>query len=353
MQSLRFLGNLWYNKVGSNEEAILRPNMHKKLPFWMTIAVVLGVWLLVNWVAQTQVEARQSVDWSLAAQEQRPLQQSCPDGPDLVIQRILLDPDPPGAGGPYNVHVEIANDGVVTATENTWAYLFVDRPPTGTPDVQAFSFTGGLASGSVITTHFPPVPGEYATIGFHFLSILIDALDEITEPATCDGEENNSTTEQFEIQGVATPTPTPTEPASIEPPQIYFFTPAQATIVPGQTVLLRWQAYGEAVSVYLDGELVPIEDERVVQPTENHVYTLRAENPGGFVERTCHITVIDPTGTPTNTPTPCTLATIHQFGATDTSIPRGGTTTLYWDLSGATEAYLDGEGVVGVSTPAT
>ena len=95
MQSLRFLGNLWYNKVGSNEEAILRPNMHKKLPFRTTISVALGVWLLVNWVAQTQVEAWQSADRLLTAQEQRPLQQSCQDGPDLVIQQIILDPTPP------------------------------------------------------------------------------------------------------------------------------------------------------------------------------------------------------------------------------------------------------------------
>jgi hypothetical protein len=120
------------------------------------------------------------------------------------------------------------------------------------------------------------------------------------------------------------------------------------TVLAGETVTLKWQVY-RADTVTLDGEPVASEGSLLITPQQaEHVYTLRAENPGGYASATSRVKVVQPTSTPTPTATPCPLATIHDFSATRTSIYRGEETTLYWDLSGATEAYLNGSGVIGV-----
>jgi hypothetical protein len=166
------------------------------------------------------------------------------------------------------------------------------------------------------------------------------------------GQANNVSSSPYviNIPSNATPTPEPPTATPYPPPQIYFFDPGDVTIARGDSVVLSWQVYGDNIGVTLDGAPMPaIVDSYEVFPTADHVYTLRAENPGGVVIATCRITVVDPTATPTLTPTPCDLPIIHAFNATKTSIVRGQQTTLYWDLSGATEAYLDGSGVPGVS----
>jgi hypothetical protein len=319
----------------------------KRPPFWVVIAVAFGALALATWISRVQVEARQAVNPPHHIEVKKPLQQCA--GTDLQIQDIAVEPDTPLSGQPYNVYVGITNGGDVTCTQKTLVYLYLDRDAVGDPDYQTIANTNGLGYNQVITANLT-VSGEDATQGYHWIRVRVDATDLVA--GECGGEDNNVGDETLEIQsGEPTPTSTPVPTSTPFPlPEIYSFAPQQETITRGESVTLRWQVYGEAVSVYLDGELVSMEDSWEVYPDQSHVYTLRAENPGGTVEETCRIIVLDPpTATPTATPTPCATPVIHYFDATSKTIYRGEEVTLFWDLSGADEAYLDGKGVSGVS----
>jgi hypothetical protein len=325
--------------------------MRKRLSFWIAVGATLAVWLLASWIFQAHVEARQAAPRSRARQESKPLQQC--SGVDLVIDGIVVEPDPPGVGQSYNVRVDIRNAGTDTVSSNSVAYLYVDRsapnPPVN-PDAQAFAATGGLTSDAVIGASFT-VTSAHATAGNHSLWVVIDAADDVNE--TCSsGENNNTGGTTFRIFQVYTPTPTatsPPTPTAFPKPSIYSFTPETATVSIGDAVTLRWQVHGEAVSVYLDGELVPLEGSREIYPTSDHVYVLSAQNPAGSTQATSHITVVDPTVTPTPTSTPCDYAIIHEFGASPAATVRGGTVTVFWDVAGASEVFLNGEPVKAVS----
>ena len=312
--------------------------MQKRLSFWKITALTLGVWVAIIWI----VQARQGID-PAAGGVRQPLQQVCNDTrADLRIERIQVNHR--GIGQPFDVRVDIRNGS--TGNEglaDTWSYLYVDRAPEGAPNVQAFAQTSVLTD--TISANFT-VTGGYATVGWHTVSVIIDATDVITDEG-CNGEANNQGAMSFEIQGVQPPTPTSTP---FPPPQIYLFEPEQATIGRGDPVTLRWQVTGQSVSVILDGETVPMQASLVKYPTESYVYTLRAENPGGSVQKTSQITVVDPTVTPTPTETPCNYATIHEFGASPASVIRGQKTTLFWDVAGATQVFLNGEPVPEVSS---
>ncbi len=336
--------------------------MRHKRSFWVVSALVCIAWIGVNLSYQGHVQARQAIAWRPPSLQN----QECTTGPDLQIQHISVDPNPPGIGQSYNIHVEIVNAGTVTVTAGSWTFLYVDRAPPSvvppdpppSPDVQAFAATEGLGTGATpITAHFT-VSGTNAFAGWHTVSVIIDALNGVDESA-CNGEENNRGAISFEILQVYTPSPTPTtpptptsppSPTAFPKPTIYSFDPEDDTIDPGESVTLRWQVYGQSVSVYLDGELVPLEDSRVVYPTNSHIYTLRAQNPGGYVEAKSNIKVVGSTPTPTLTPTACPRATINEFGAAPSSIIRGATTILYWDVSGADKVFLNGESVPSVSS---
>jgi hypothetical protein len=323
--------------------------MMRRTPFYLAVGALLGAWLLIAWTTQTPVDARSAA----IVPRMAPLQQSCPNSADLTISTMRVEPAVPVTGVPFNVVIGITNDGGQTSAVDTWTYVFVDRPPQegSTPDVQGPSATSNLAPGEVITTYLT-IPGSFATDGYHSISVRIDGLNAVDESSGggCGGEQNNTyTLSGILISGSPTATPVPPTPTPFPAPIIYFLEPADTTIVVGQSVTLKWQVYGDAVSVTLDGVPVPLEDQRVITPDlGERVYTLRAENPGGIVIETSRVRVLEPTATPSPTPTACPLAVIHQFNATRTTILRGEETTLYWDLSGATAAYLDGKGVVGV-----
>jgi hypothetical protein len=321
--------------------------MVRKQAFWIAVAIATGVWLSIAWGVQVQaaqhLAAAPSADEHNAPQGRRRAQ--CAQGPDLQITNIELEPESPGVGQFFNVHVGITNDGV-RANDNSWVYLYIDRAPAGEPDVQGFAQTSGLGTGQTIMAHLTITQG-YATDGWHTLALLADARNDVSEG--CGGEGNNEGAKTFEIRQVyPTNTPPPTN-TPFPAPEIFFFSPETATVAYGDSVTLQWQVNGEAVSVYLDGELMPMVHTYTIYPTEDHVYTLRAENPGGSVQQTSRITMVEPTETPTTTPTPCALPVIHEFGASPSSVVRGGTVTVYWDVSGASEVFLNGGGVHGVS----
>ncbi len=321
--------------------------------FPVVALLVLAVWVF-GVASQGSIDARaaqREKEDSLVELQPAPLQQACDGFPDLRILSMSPSPDPPLVGVAFDVVVEIVNQGGVASTTDTWTYLYVDQLPDGSSSFPQRASTNGLGAGATMSTRLT-VPGSLATYGSHTVAVLLDAVDELDEgpEATCPGEGNNSSTLGLYIQDPPTPTTVPPTPTPFPPPTIYFFDPQSVTVLEGESVTLKWQVYGLQTTVTLDGDAVSLEGEHTIVPLQpEHVYTLRAENPGGYTVATSRVRVVKPTSTPTPTATPCPLATIHQFGATKTTIYRGEETTLYWDLSGATEAYLNGSGVVGVS----
>lgn len=320
-----------------------------RTPFGTVLAILMSILLFATWLNQMPVEAGQVEYVPQSGLVGKPLQQSCTDL-NLRIQSLSVVPDPPGQDLPFDIHVVIENVGSQGVVTDTWAYLYVDKAPNLSvpPDVQAFSATSVLTpAGTTVETIFT-VPASFATPGYHSIAVIIDALQQVDPGCAAD----NTSAFQIYVDPIVVPTATSTNTPTATPfpkPQIYFFTADPTTVVLGQATTLHWQVYGEAVTVYLDGQPVSLEQTVDTYPEQTHVYTLRAENPGGFVEKTVSITILVPTSTSTPTATTCPLAVIHDFGATRTTINRGESTTLYWDLSGATEAYLNGSGVEGVS----
>jgi hypothetical protein len=319
--------------------------MRKRLSFWTTTAITLGVWLSIIWIGQ----ARHGND-PATGEARPPLQQAC-DEPRADLQISKIQVNSRGIGQPFDITVQISNGSTGTdGLEDSWSYLYVDRTPSGAPDVQAFAPTAALADGGSISARFTVTSG-YATVGWHTIAVVIDATDAVRNEA-CNGENNNQGATSFEITTVQPPTSTPRPPPTptpFPPPDIYLFAPEEATIGRGDAVTLRWQVTGESVSVTLDGEPVPMEASVDKYPTESHVYTLRAENPGGAVQEISRITVAEPTITPTPTEVPCDYPTVHEFGASPSSIIRGERVTIYWDVEGAAEVFLNGEKVPDVS----
>jgi hypothetical protein len=306
--------------------------------FSVMVLLVLGMWLFggATYGSGGVRAAQPEGEAQLPALQAVPMQQNCSD---LQVRSMSLQPDPPLVGVPFDVVVVIANEGSTAFGNDTWTYLYVDQPAGGDPQVQQLAPTAGLGAGEVITTHLT-VSGDRATLGFHTVT---------ARPASDICPDNNTKSLQFQIQETPTPTVAPPTPTPYPAPQIYFFDPKDATVLAGETVTLKWQVY-RADTVTLDGEPVASEGSLLITPQQaEHVYTLRAENPGGYVSATSRVKVVQPTSTPTPTATPCPLATIHNFNATRLSIYRGEETTLFWDLSGATAAYLNGGGVEGVS----
>jgi hypothetical protein len=94
---------------------------------------------------------------------------------------------------------------------------------------------------------------------------------------------------------------------------------------------LSWDLSG-AKAVYLDGQGVSAPGTRLVYPDQTTTYRLVALNDAGQSEQTVTVEVRG-------------LPIIHYFTCLPCEIAKGESSTLSWDLSGATAAYLDGQGV--------
>ena len=69
--------------------------MSKRSIVRTAFAIALGTWFAIAMVAQPSVRALQSTSQPLVIAQRAPLQQSCTTGPDLQIQSVTIDPDPP------------------------------------------------------------------------------------------------------------------------------------------------------------------------------------------------------------------------------------------------------------------
>jgi hypothetical protein len=114
-------------------------------------------------------------------------------------------------------------------------------------------------------------------------------------------------------------------------PVIAYFTCEPCAVEPGGAARLSWDLSG-AAAAYLDGQGVTAPGNTVVHPDQTTTYRLTAVNANGRSEKTVTVEVRG-------------LPTIHYFTCLPCEVAKGQPSTLSWDLSGATAAYLDGHGV--------
>jgi hypothetical protein len=114
-------------------------------------------------------------------------------------------------------------------------------------------------------------------------------------------------------------------------PVINSFTVVPATINPGQSATLQWNVSG-ATTIVIDkgiGGVIPI-GSRFVSPTTTTTYILTATNPAGSKSSSATVAVTQPSA-----------PTIVSFAASPDTVSSGGSTTLSWNVSGATSISID------------
>ena len=139
--------------------------------------------------------------------------------------------------------------------------------------------------------------------------------------------------------GTATVTITP---APAPAPTISSFTATPASIASGGSSTLAWSVSG-ATSISIDQGVGTVTGAtRSVSPSATTTYTLTARNASGSTTASATVTV---------TPAPAPAPTISSFTATPASIASGGSSTLAWSVSGATNVSIDqGVGTVTGTT---
>jgi hypothetical protein len=155
-----------------------------------------------------------------------------------------------------------------------------------------------------------------------------------TKAQSLDTERQAQSRIALAAEPIAAPTPTltpPPQPASASRPSITFFTCDPCVVEPGRAATLRWDLSG-ATAAYLDGQGVTAPGSTFVHPDQTTTYRLVAIGEGGQSEKTVTIEVRG-------------LPIIHYLTCLPCEIVKGEQSTLSWDLSGATAAYLDGHGV--------
>ena len=122
--------------------------------------------------------------------------------------------------------------------------------------------------------------------------------------------------------------PPPPPPPAIPAPVVAQFVAEPASIQSGsaQSSTLRWNVTGSVSSVSIDHGVGTVETSgtSAVHPNESTTYTLTATGQGGTTTASARVTV---------TPPPAPV--IAQFVAEPASIPRGQSSVLRWQVSGA------------------
>ncbi|MGA2367376.1 MAG: hypothetical protein ABSF74_02230 [Dehalococcoidia bacterium] len=137
------------------------------------------------------------------------------------------------------------------------------------------------------------------------------------------------------VAGCSESQPTPTVP-----PVIISFRASPSSINPGGTTTLLWNVTG-ATSVSIDPGIgqVDVAGTMDLQPTQSTTYTLNAINAAGVMTKTAAVSIAAP-----NPPV------IVNFSATPVAVIPGQTSTLQWNVTGATGVSIDqGIGKVDVA----
>jgi uncharacterized protein YkwD len=137
-------------------------------------------------------------------------------------------------------------------------------------------------------------------------------------------------------------------PPPVSKPNIVAFTADPTAVNAGNNVMLQWNVSG-ASAISLDNGIgqVPFSAGYVVvRPYSTTAYTMTATNAAGSVTESVTITVVA-------APTP-TIPVVNSFTASPTSISSGGSSTLHWNVSGATfVSIMPGAASVPASGSAT
>jgi len=164
-------------------------------------------------------------------------------------------------------------------------------------------------------------------------ALVIGGLDS----TAADVEAEGASRSQANLMGGTYRVPTPTLTPPLRPtsllgsPSITDFTCDPCAVEPGGAATLRWDLSG-ASAAYLDGQGVTAPGSTVVYPDQTTTYRLVAISADGQSEKTVTVEVRG-------------LPTIHYLTCLPCEVAKGEQSTLSWDLSGATAAYLDGVGV--------
>jgi hypothetical protein len=137
--------------------------------------------------------------------------------------------------------------------------------------------------------------------------------------------------------------------SAVPPPIVLSFTANPAGIISGTTSTLTWNVYG-ATSVSIDQGIgsVGASGSTTIHPGTTTTYTLTASNSAGGMTATTDVNVL----------TLPQLPVIQYFTANPASFFKGGSSTLSWQTSGATQVLLNGSlvstnGAMVVSPTAT
>lgn len=151
----------------------------------------------------------------------------------------------------------------------------------------------------------------------------VQAADEVSADMT--------RTAPGRVRSTPSPTATPAAAPTSIMPVIAYFGCDPCVIEPGGAATLSWQV-DNAQTVTLDDQGVIAPGSRTVRPDQTTRYRLVATNAHGRSEQSLTVEVRG-------------LPIIHFFTCLPCQIRKGEMATLSWDLSGATAAYLDDEGV--------
>jgi hypothetical protein len=117
-----------------------------------------------------------------------------------------------------------------------------------------------------------------------------------------------------------------------QPPLIASFTSNPAIITSGDTAVLQWNVNGAgSVSIAPDIGAVAASGTRNVSPKNTTTYTLTAVNNSGPVTATTVITV-NPLAQP---------PVVVDFSVSPSTVILGQTATLYWNVNGTNNVYID------------
>lgn len=219
------------------------------------------------------------------------------------------------------------------------------RPDCVTPVINSFTASpASISEGESVTLSWDVTGDENTTIGITAGGIFgVPTSGLLSDTTTVNP--TYTTTYTLTAKGCGqsvSKSVTVNVTSTCDRPVINSFYATPTTVAAGGQVTLSWNVSG-ASSVQITegvfgGSTYPARGTTTVSPAATTTYTLTAQNSCGTVRRSVRITV---------TGGDCDPPVINTFTANPTSIATGGSTTLTWDVSGATKLGLS-DGVFGI-----
>jgi hypothetical protein len=231
----------------------------------------------------------------------------------------------------------VAGVGFVT----DWTFSFGSdqdtSPPSETaPEVVSFSLSSPMITQGQTSTLRWDVDGATSVSIDRGIGDVFSSGTQVVNPTTSTTYTLTATNEYGSVDRSVTLTVTP-----LDLPEITSFTADPAAIESGESSTLEWEVDGStSVSINQNIGGVPSSGTEVVSPDETTTYTLTATNEYGSVDESITVTV-----------NPGDAPVITSFTASPGTIVSGGSSTLSWDVEGATSVSIDND--VGSVNPSS